>query len=382
MRGERGPATLALEDGRVFRGRAFGACAVRGGEVVFNTALSGYQEVISDPSYAGQIVVMTAPLIGNYGVTPEDMESDRLWLSGFVIRELSRVVSSFRATGRLEDLLAEHGVPGIDGVDTRALTRHIRDAGAMRSVLSTDPDLQDAGDLIARALAAPPMVGQDLVRVVSRTDTVAWTEGHVSAFSPEITAAGGERPHVVAIDYGVKTSILRNLVAAGFRVTVVPATATAEEIAALAPDGVFLSNGPGDPAALPYAHEAIRGLIGRFPLFGICLGHQILAHALGATTEKMKFGHHGGNQPVKELTTGRIEITAQNHGFAVRIDDDDPDLEVTHVNLNDHTNEGFRHRSLPIMCVQYHPEAGPGPHDALHLFGRFRRLIGEAAGRP
>jgi len=372
---ERGPAILVLEDGRVFRGRAFGATATRDGEVVFNTALSGYQEVISDPSYAGQIVTMTAPLIGNYGVTHEDMESDRLWLSGFVIRELSRIVSNFRATGCLEDLLAEHGVPGIDGVDTRALTRHIRDAGAMRSVLSTDPEAQNADELIARACAAPAMVGQDLVRVVSRSDIAPWDEGNVCEFSPEPGEVPEGRPHVVAIDYGAKWSILRSLVAAGFRVTVVPATATAEEIVALAPDGIFLSNGPGDPAALPYAHKTVRGLIGHYPIFGICLGHQVLAHALGATTEKMKFGHHGGNQPVKDLTTGRIEITAQNHGFAVKIEDD-TDLEVTHLNLNDDTIEGFRHRTLPIMCVQYHPEAGPGPHDALHLFGRFRALIG------
>jgi carbamoyl-phosphate synthase small subunit len=371
----RPPAILALEDGTVFRGTAFGASVARAGEVVFNTSLSGYQEVLSDPSYRGQIVTMTSPHIGNYGVTPEDMESHRLWLSGFVVREQSRMTSNYRATGTLAELLEEHGVPGIEGVDTRALTRRIRLEGAMRSVLSTG-DVQDADELVDRARAAPHMTGRDLASEVTCERIEAWTEGP----DPALMLDGWEpRPrdlHVVAVDFGAKWNILRSLVAAGFSVTRVPATTTAEEILALKPDGVFLSNGPGDPEPVTYAHDTVRGLLGKLPIFGICLGHQILGLALGMKTYKLKFGHHGSNQPVKDLTTGRIEITAQNHGFAVDLSAGEAKgLELTHVNLNDQTVEGFRHRGLSVLSVQHHPEASPGPHDSMHLFDRFRKMI-------
>jgi carbamoyl-phosphate synthase small subunit len=373
MRGP--PALLALEDGTVYAGTGFGATGGQTGEVVFTTSMAGYQEILTDPSYCGQIVTMTYPLIGNYGVTDEDLESHRVWARGFVVRELSRVPSNFRSTGTLEDWLDAQGVIGIEGVDTRALTRRIREEGAMRAVLATDET--DADTLVDRARAAPVMSGRDLVKEVTRGRPEEWTEGFLPFGDPMgLEAETGPRHRITAIDYGVKWNILRHLVHGGFDVTVVPATVPAEEILATNPDGVFLSNGPGDPAAVSYGIETVRGLLGKVPLFGICLGHQIMALALGATTFKLKFGHRGGNQPVKDLTTDKVEITSQNHGFAVdRSFFEDPAVELTHVNLNDQTVEGLSHRDLPAFSVQYHPEASPGPHDASYLFRRFRELI-------
>ncbi len=375
----RAPALLALADGRVFEGEAFGARGEATGEVVFNTAMSGYQEVLTDPSYKGQLVCMTAPHIGNTGVNPEDVESHRPWVEGFVVREASALASSWRATGTLDAYLGAHGIVGIQGIDTRALTRHIRDHGAQEGVISTE-DLDPRG-LTAKAKAAPGLVGRDLVKEVTCQAPYEWTESvwrHGEGYG-RLTEA---RYHVVAYDSGVKRNILRQLVALGCRVTVLPAFAPAEEALARNPDGVFLANGPGDPEGVPYLAEAVRRLVGRVPIFGICLGHQILALALGARTFKLPFGHHGVNHPVKDRVAGRVEITSQNHGFAV-----DPDsclardLEVTHVNLNDGTCEGMRHRSLPVFSVQYHPEASPGPHDAHYLFRRFVELMDQSRGR-
>ena len=366
------PAILAIEDGLVFRGEAFGAIGEAAGEIVFNTSMTGYQEVVTDPSYHGQIVAMTYPLIGNYGVNAEDVESARPWVEGFVVHQLSRRRSNWRATGDLGDYLAAHAVPGISGVDTRALTRHIRQAGAMRAVLSsvdTDP-----ASLVAKARAAPGLVGRDLVRDVTSAQAWEW---------PSEAAPDG--PLVALLDYGVKYGILRCLAAEGCRVVVLPAGATAEEIADRRPDGLMLSNGPGDPAAVPYAVETLRRLIadppgGRpIPIFGICMGHQMLGQALGGKTFKLKFGHHGANHPAKDLATGRVAITVQNHGFCVDIDSLPADeVEMTHVNLNDRTLEGLRHRRLPMFSVQFHPEASPGPHDARYLFRRFVDLVRES----
>ena len=373
MRGP--PALLALEDGTVYAGTAFGAPGERTGEVVFTTSMAGYQEILTDPSYCGQIVTMTYPLIGNYGVTDDDLESHRVWARGFVVRELCRVPSNFRSTGSLDEWLAEKDVIGIEGVDTRALTRRIREEGAMRAVLSTEETDRDT--LVDRARAAPAMTGQDLVKEVTRGRPEDWTEGFAPFGDPMgLDAEPGKRYRVTAIDYGVKWNILRHLVHAGFDVTVVPATMTASEILATNPDGVFLSNGPGDPAAVTYGIETVTGLLGRVPIFGICLGHQILATALGAGTFKLKFGHRGGNQPVKDLATGKVEITSQNHGFAVDAAAlEGTALELTHVNLNDGTVEGFRHKQYKAFAVQYHPEAAPGPHDSRYLFLRFREMI-------
>jgi carbamoyl-phosphate synthase small subunit len=374
-----GRALLALADGRVFEGESLGARGETVGEVVFNTAMSGYQEILTDPSYKGQLVCMTAPHIGNTGVNEEDVESRRPWVEGFIVREASPLPSSWRATGTLDAYLAAHGIVGIQGIDTRALTRHIRDRGAQEGVISTEE--LDRDRLVAKAKASPGLVGRDLVQEVSCRAAYEWSEsvwrrgeGYGRLVEP--------RHHVVAFDSGVKQNILRQLVSLGCRVTVVPAFASAEEVLALAPDGVFLANGPGDPEGVPYLAGAVRGLLGRRPIFGICLGHQILALALGARTYKLPFGHHGANHPVKDLVAGRVEITSQNHGFAV-----DPDscpsrgLEVTHLNLNDGTCEGMRHRDLPVFSVQYHPEASPGPHDAHYLFGRFIELMDHARGR-
>lgn len=351
-------AILALEDGRYFEGASFGAAGERSGEIVFNTGMTGYQEVLTDPSYKGQIVAMTYPLIGNYGVNDQDNESRALWLEGFVIGELSRRARNWRSSGDLDSLLRIHDVPGICGVDTRALTRHIREAGAMRAVISTRES--DPAVLVERAKKTPGLVGRDLVKEVSSPDAY------------ELGRQGG--PLVAVLDFGVKSSILQLLQEAGCRVKVLNARATADEIMRLNPDGVLLSNGPGDPAAVTYAVETVRELIneGNVPLFGICLGHQLMGLALGGKTYKLKFGHHGSNHPVKDKATGKIYITVQNHGFCVDAQSlDTKVIEVTHVNLYDGTLEGIRHKVLPVFSVQFHPEAGPGPHDARSLFSDF-----------
>jgi carbamoyl-phosphate synthase small subunit len=370
------PCILALEDGFVLEGIAFGAVGEATGEVVFNTGMSGYQEVLTDPSYAGQIVTMTYPQQGNYGICEEDIESfsRSIQVRGFVVKELSLVDSSFRSGLKLEDYLAKEGICGIAGVDTRALTRHIRQAGAMNGVLSTE--CQDPVELVRRAGKLPSMSGADFVQHVTPKDAYVWDEGYASKFAQVKRPVGEKVYKVVAIDCGAKTNIFRNLVESGCSVQVVPASATAEEILAYEPDGLFVSNGPGDPAAVTYTIDTIRSLVGRVPIFGICLGHQLLTLALGGKTYKLKFGHRGCNQPVRNEATGKVEITSQNHGFAA----DAASLEavgavVSHVNLNDDTVEGFTHPSEAIFSVQYHPEASPGPHDATYLFDCFRAMM-------
>jgi carbamoyl-phosphate synthase small subunit len=366
-------AKLALEDGTVYTGRSFGARGEAFGEVVFNTSMTGYQEVLTDPSYKGQIVTMTYPLIGNYGINPEDVESSRPQVEGFVVRELSRNPSNFRSQGGLDAYLAENKILGLEGIDTRALVRRLRVRGAMTGILSTT-DLDDAS-LVHKARTSPGIVGRDLVREVMASKAFAWAEGFTSPFT---TYLPGRPPthHVVALDYGMKWNILRCLVQVGCRVTVLPGTATAEQVLAHQPDGVFLSNGPGDPEPLTYAIQTIRDLAGKKPIFGICLGHQLLGLALGGKTFKLKFGHRGANQPVLNQVTNRVEITTQNHGFAVRLDDLPRDLEPTHLNLNDNTLEGMRHRRWPLFSVQYHPEASAGPHDSSYLFEEFQKMMG------
>ena len=370
-------AKLALEDGTVFAGRAFGADGEVDGEVCFNTSMTGYQEILTDPSYRGQIVTMTYPEIGNYGVNAEDVESGKPHLSGFVVRERSRVASNFRADGELDEYLTRFGIVGIEGIDTRALVRRIRIHGALKGVLSTvDPD--DAS-LVAKAAASPGLVGRDLAREVMPEEPIKWNE----PLSPWATLTPSEKktelptdaPHVVALDYGMKWNIARHLFDMGCRVTILPGTATAGDVMGLKPDGVFLSNGPGDPEPIEYAHEAIRDLLGKKPIFGICLGHQLLSLASGARTFKLKFGHRGANQPVMNHATGRVEITCQNHGFAVDGDTLPDHLEVTHVNLNDQTIEGVRHLKHAAFSVQYHPEASAGPHDSSYLFEQFRQML-------
>jgi carbamoyl-phosphate synthase small subunit len=364
-------AKLALEDGTVYTGRAFGARGERSGEVVFNTSMTGYQEVLTDPSYKGQI--MTYPLIGNYGVNDEDVESGRPQVEGFVVRELARHPSNFRSNGSLDEYLAANGILGIEGIDTRALVRRLRVRGAMTGVLSTT-DLDDAS-LVHKARTAPGIVGRDLVREVMPERPSEWRGGFSSPFVTYLPAHPPSH-HVVALDFGMKWNIPRCLTQVGCRVTVMPGRVSAADVLAQRPDGVFLSNGPGDPEPLTYAQETIRGLVGKKPVFGICLGHQLLGLALGAKTFKLKFGHRGANQPVLNQVTNRVEITTQNHGFAVRMDDLPRDLEPTHINLNDQTLEGMRHRRLPVFSVQYHPEASAGPHDSGYLFEEFRKLMG------
>ncbi|HEV2830183.1 MAG TPA: glutamine-hydrolyzing carbamoyl-phosphate synthase small subunit [Pyrinomonadaceae bacterium] len=359
------PGLLALEDGRVFRGRSWAAEGESVGEMVFNTSMTGYQEVLTDPSYAGQIVCMTYPLIGNYGVNSEDEESSRPWVEGFVVREAARMASSWRSQETLDAYLKRWHIVAIEGIDTRALVRHIRDKGAMRACIST-ADL-DEESLINKARQSPSMENRELASVVTTKE------------SYEVLPAGDERFHVVCYDFGVKRNSLRELAGLGCRLTVVPASTTAAEVIALNPDGVFLSNGPGDPASMNKEVEQIKQLLGAtLPTFGICFGHQLLGRALGGTTFKLAFGHRGGNQPVKELQDGSVEITSHNHGFAVEAGSLPAEVEVTHINLNDRCVEGMRHKTLPVISVQYHPEAAPGPHDAAHHFQRFIELMQRA----
>lgn len=372
------PAKLALADGTVYSGTAFGASGEVYGEVCFNTSMTGYQEILTDPSYCGQIVAMTYPLIGNYGVNSEDVESRGLSLRGFIVRELCRQPSNFRSTDTLDSYLKKANVVGIEGIDTRALVRRLRILGAMTGVLSST-DLDDKS-LIHKAQNSPELVGQDLVREVMPSKSFEWSEGLSSlgqSGSPTGSSAENEF-HVVAIDYGMKWNILRHLKTAGCRVTVVPGTATSRDVMAHKPDGVFLSNGPGDPRPLTYAINTIRELLGKVPVFGICLGHQLLGLACGAEIYKLKFGHRGANQPVLNKDNGRVEITSQNHGFAIASESLPKNLEVTHLNLNDQTIEGLRHRDFPAFCVQYHPEASAGPHDSGYLFQTFRQLMTKA----
>ena len=371
-------AILALADGRVFRGRAFGAIGERVGELVFNTSMSGYQEVLTDPSYKGQIVCMTYPEIGNVGINAEDDESAGVHVEGFVVKDYRPRPSNWRSRMSLGEYLEGAGVPGIEGIDTRSLVRHIRTHGAQEAVLSSvtlDPDL-----LVARAKSSPGLVGRDLVKEVTCAQAYDWEDADWElgkGFRRPSREELRDAPLVVALDYGIKRNILRRLVATGFRVRVMPATATSGEILAQNPDGIFLSNGPADPAALPYASETVRGVLGRKPVFGICLGHQILGLALDGRTYKLGFGHHGANHPVMDLRTQKVEITSQNHGFAVEASSLEGKAALSHVNLNDKTVEGLRGLGVPFFSVQYHPEASPGPHDSGYLFARFRRLVEE-----
>jgi carbamoyl-phosphate synthase small subunit len=373
-------AILALEDGRHFQGTSFGSTGTTTGEICFNTSMTGYQEVITDPSYRGQIVSMTYPQIGNYGINPEDAESSQPHIRAFVIGELCRIPSNWRSTQPLDAYLASHGVLGIEGIDTRALTKHLRSLGAMRACVTTELNAEQA---IEAARNAPSMKGMDYVKEVSTPKAYLWSYESRRWILPNVsTNQPGpyeELPpvkhRIVAYDFGIKFNILRSLRQSGFEVEVVNSTTSAAEVLAKNPDGIFLSNGPGDPAALGYIHSELRQLIGKKPIFGICLGNQLLAHAYGGSTFKLKFGHRGGNQPVKDLRTGQISITSQNHGFAVDPDSLPPEIEVTHINLNDQTVEGMRHKTHPVFSVQYHPEAAPGPNDASYLFEEFSRLI-------
>ena len=397
-----GRAILALEDGRVFKGRAAGARTRRGGEVVFNTSITGYQEVFTDPSYSGQIVCLTYPHIGNVGTNLNDEESAKPYIEGLIVREFSALASNWRSSETAQAYLERHGVPVIWDVDTRALVRHLRDVGALRGLVATDDTPSEK--LIAEARALPTMAGLELASRVTSKKRYEWSRGSIDLGAPgalaepgsavtqaasagapnesrsKAAAASGARYKVVAYDFGIKQNILRLLVDYGCDVTVVPAQTSAEDVLALKPQGVFLSNGPGDPEPIGYAVDNIRKMLGRVPIFGICLGHQLCGLALGGRTFKLKFGHHGSNHPVQNLRTKKVEITSQNHGFCVDPDSlPASDVEITHVNLNDHTNEGMRHRSLPLFSVQYHPEASPGPHDARYLFDDFVALMKETS---
>ena len=371
-------AKLALENGKVFTGVNFGAAGEVAGEVCFNTSLTGYQEIVTDPSYAGQLITITSPLIGNYGVNDDDAESFRPHARGFIVREYFDYHSNFRAESSLGDYLKQHGIVALEGIDTRMLTKMLRSEGALRGVLSTT-DLDDAS-LVAKARALPSMAGQDLASSVTCRQPYHWSAVDRTPFAlPRVNdepADSGRTFNVVVYDFGVKHNILRRLTSYGCTLTVVPASTSAEEVLAMNPDGIFLSNGPGDPDAVTYAIGTLKKLIGKKPIFGICLGHQLLALALGGKTYKLKFGHRGGNHPVKNLSTGCIEVTSQNHGFAVDWSSmDETKLTLTHLNLNDSTVEGFEHKELPLFCVQYHPEASPGPSDSHYLFHRFVEMI-------
>ncbi|HEY2989640.1 MAG TPA: glutamine-hydrolyzing carbamoyl-phosphate synthase small subunit [Candidatus Binatia bacterium] len=381
-------AILALADGKFYVGRSFGADGEAAGEVVFNTSMTGYQEILTDPSYEGQMVAMTYPEIGNVGVNPEDVESRKPYVKGFIVKEYCALPSNWRATRPLDEYMKEHGIVGIEGIDTRSLVRHLRDQGSQEAVISTRSDNPD--ELIVQAKASPGLIGRDLVKEVSCGEAYDWSEGKWElgkGYRSRATDEQGKnrrfkkatfdhpRFFVVAYDYGIKHNILRGLAESGSKVKVVPASTSAEDVLALNPDGIFLSNGPGDPDAVPYAKENVEKLLGKKPIFGICLGHQILGLALGGKTYKLKFGHHGGNQPVQDLTTQKVEITTQNHGFAVDADSLKGAAAVTHLNLNDNTVEGLAHRELPVFSVQYHPESSPGPHDASYLFRRFVELM-------
>jgi len=373
-------AILALEDGRLFRGKAFGSVVERVGEVVFNTSLTGYQEIFTDPSYAGQIVVLTNPQIGNYGTSPSDAESAKPYIEGLVVREFSPISSSWRSTEVADEYLERNGVPVISEIDTRAVVRHLRANGVMRGVISTA--VEDTDALVAKARAHKKMDGTDLASVVSTKTSYTWdtTEKRNETgdkLLPVANGEGSETMHVVAYDFGIKQNILRMLTRENCRVTIVPAKTSAADVMALKPDGVFCSNGPGDPEPLDYAIANVQELQGKVPLFGICLGHQIFGLALGGKTYKLKFGHHGGNHPIKNLETGKVEITAQNHNFNVDPKSLPDDVEVTHVNLNDDTLAGLKHKTDPMFSVQYHPEASPGPHDSHYLFRDFRKMMEE-----
>ncbi|QPC80708.1 glutamine-hydrolyzing carbamoyl-phosphate synthase small subunit [Phototrophicus methaneseepsis] len=367
-------AVLVLEDGRVFPGTGFGAQGVMTGELVFNTSMTGYQEILTDPSYHKQIVTMTVPHVGNTGINAEDVESRRVWVAGFVIRSLSPIVSNWRNRSNLDSYLRDQGVIGVADVATRALVRHIRSKGVMRAAIAHGYGAQNIDALIDIARNSPDMSGWNLVDDVTTAEPYNWSEhSDVQWYKHTDNAVSG--PLVVAYDYGIKSNILRMMTDRGLRVTVVPAQTPAEKVLEMKPSGIFLSNGPGDPAAVDYAIDNVHNLLGKVPIFGICLGHQILALAMGGKTEKMPFGHRGGNQPVKNLLTGKVEISSHNHGFAVSADSDLGGAEVTHINLNDKTIEGIQHKGMQAFSVQYHPEASPGPHDSLYLFDEFVNAV-------
>ena len=373
-------ALLALEDGTVFEGCSFGARTESYGEVVFNTSITGYQEIFTDPSYAGQIVVLTAPQIGNYGSNPLDSEAIKPFIEGLVVREFSPIASNWRSQQEADDFLACSNIPVGSDMDTRALVRHLRSRGVMRGVLSSVST--DHAALVAKARSIPSMTGLDLATRVSTLEAYKWEQSVIPVSESERVSDAPPEFHVVAYDFGIKRNILRKLVQSGTRVTVVPALTAAEDVLALKPDGVFLSNGPGDPEPLEFQTQQVRKLVGKTPIFGICLGHQILGRALGAKTYKLKFGHRGANHPVLNKVTNKVEITSHNHGFAVDPDSlNESDVELTHINLNDETLEGFRHRRYPVFCVQYHPEAAPGPHDSYYLFDDFVNIMKQDKGR-